>query len=181
MSTNNNNIPQQALDEGTPRHLLSNQTKSTSKPNTLSSEPNPSRPIPPPKQNTQQERPNINPHNPQTRLNPQPVLRRIPTLIFLTDPQEQHNIVRDDAVHACTDGPPHHAALVDGPDEEGAVGGTRVAHEAVAAGAHEDLLEESEGDMGDVEELAGGAEVEADVGCGEAGEVFGAEGEVFGL
>ena len=77
---------------------------------------------------------------------------RIP---LLTDLQELLRIVRDDAVHFLADVPLHHVGLVDGPDEDGPLGGFGFADEVGAARAHEGCLEHVEGDVGDFEELAG--------------------------
>ena len=89
-------------------------------------------------------------------------------------------VVGDDAVEALADAPAHHALVVDGPGDDGALPGARVLEEGTGERAGvQGALQHVEGGVRVAEEVAGVGGGEADVGDGKGREVVGAERQVL--
>ena len=131
----------------------------------------------PPEDRAEDEHHEIDPgdHHP---LAPRDADLPLPLLPLVADLQEPLRVVRDDAIEALVDAPPHHVQLVDRPRVQRPPSRPDLAHEARAeVRQHEGLLQHVEGDVGDGEEFARVRDGEADVRDWEGRKVLRAEGE----
>ncbi len=102
-------------------------------------------------------------------------------IVVLAHLQKLLGVVGNHPVNLVADAPPHHVLIVDRPDEDRSMGGFGVLQERLARGTDENLLQQVERHIRRFEELSGVAQIEANVGDGETGQIAIAEREVAGL